>query len=678
MAADIFARKKDHFVLWRPARTDPAPMLLIGTFEQPVFEYREHQLKQDAEFPELWHIPAADCGLEDNRVYYYWFKVRNSEPYDSGNKNEILYCTDPMAYTIDRRVLAAVPRTVPAGLTGVSNSDPAGVVLYSDGSLLPCDPGGEVGTWSDGQAVALPANSGMVIYELPTRWTRVTSRDGIEIGNGTFQDVMSLLVPQQQSPTFPTVSAFNNRAHLVELGVNALELLPYADSGQAETWGYGTANFFAPSFHLGFPASKPGPSASVDLTNLIDTCHQKGIRFFKDAVMAFCTDMPYRDINFLDFLVKWDSGDPEQGARNGFGGDLVKYRYQIDGYAPTTGKREGVEPSREFMKIYIRHWMDRFRIDGLRLDSVNNIDCPEFLEELTHYSRELWRQRGGKDENFLVVGEELSVPLSLLDPGSQRLDGLWNEKFKYIVRQTILGRNWPDEPSFEWSVRKMIDCRFLGFRDGSQAVNYITSHDVGGPGNERLYNWLDFGGVFEKEQRAKLAFVCLLTAVGIPMILAGDEFVDQMEPDYFSGKLSDPERDFRKQVDPVNYSRLDDAWRQRVFKYVSRLVKFRTASPALAVNDTHFIHSDFNDGKRVVVWQRGSGDDLVVVVANFSDWGTPDPGNANSRYLVANWPHLPNNRKWYEVTQDREVSQDWAGREPLFPWEAKVYATVAK
>ena len=57
----------------------------------------------------------------------------------------------------------------------------------------------------------------------------------------------------------------------------------------------------------------------------------------------------------------------------------------------------------------------------------------------------------------------------------------------------------------------------------------------------------------------------------------------------------------------------------------SRLVKLRTRADALAVNDTEFLHVDFNDGKRVVVWRRGRDgiDDPVVVVANFSDLGPP-------------------------------------------------------
>jgi hypothetical protein len=162
------------------------------------------------------------------------------------------------------------------------------------------------------------------------------------------------------------------------------------------------------------------------------------------------------------------------------------------------------------------------------------------------------------------------------------------------------------EPSFEWSVRKLIDCRNLGFADVGQAVNYVGSHDVGGVGNERLYTYLDFNGVVLKRQRIQLAFVCLLTAVGIPMILAGDEFADEHDIDIFHGDRNGRTPDANKQLDPVNYVRLDrDPWRQELFAYVSRLVKLRSTSSALAVNDTEFIHCDFDDGKRILVWKRG-------------------------------------------------------------------------
>jgi hypothetical protein len=62
----------------------------------------------------------------------------------------------------------------------------------------------------------------------------------------------------------------------------------------------------------------------------------------------------------------------------------------------------------------------------------------------------------------------------------------------------------------------------------------------------------------------------------------------------------------------------------------------------------------------------------VVVVANFSDWASPThPGAV---YVVPNWPSTPAGHRWREVPQNRTIPPEWVGREPLFAWEAKVYA----
>jgi hypothetical protein len=108
-----------------------------------------------------------------------------------------------------------------------------------------------------------------------------------------------------------------------------------------------------------------------------------------------------------------------------------------------------------------------------------------------------------------------------------------------------------------------------------------------------------------------------------------------------------------------------------VFTHVARLVRLRQSAAALSVNDTAFIHVDFTPGRRVLAWRRGGPQhDPVVVVANFSDWQS---GQA-AEYVVHGWPATPPGRRWREVTQDRDVPPEWVGREPLFAWEAKVYA----
>jgi pullulanase len=171
-------------------------------------------------------------------------------------------------------------------------------------------------------------------------------------------------------------------------------------------------------------------------------------------------------------------------------------------------------------------------------------------------------------------------------------------------------------------------------------------------------------------RRIKLSFVCLLTAVGIPMILAGEEFGDQHDLFDSRGSVT---QEGGKQVDPVNFSRFDEPDRKELFEYVSRLVHLRTSHPALSVDDVKFIHVDFEVGKRVVVWQRGSDADPVMVVANFSDFTTPNALEPGSEYFVPNWPNTPAGSHWFEVTQGRDVKTGRHNPESIFAWEAKVY-----
>jgi pullulanase len=316
------------------------------------------------------------------------------------------------------------------------------------------------------------------------------------------------------------------------------------------------------------------------------------------------------------------------------------------------------------------------------MDSVENVANWDFVGDFKDLGHRLFQQRWNEQESdstkasdhFLVVGEELSLAFDLLK--QRRLDALWNDAFRVYVRAAIVGENADGEPSFEWTVRKAIDCRNIGFASGLQAVNYITSHDVEQYRRERLFTMLR--NFSEQEKRIKLAFVCLLTAVGIPMILAGEEFADQHDLFDEHGWVT---QSGGKQIDPVKFSRLtdkgdpDEPMRRRIFNYVARLVKFRTGNEALAVDDTEFIHVDFTAGKRVLVWKRGGpSEDPVVVVANFSDFVTTNASSPGAEYRVSNWPLTPPGRQWREVTQERFVPQEYVGREPIFPWEAKVYA----
>lgn len=621
----------------------------------------------------LWEIAASDCGLADGDIIHYWFEVADTHP---GSARKVR-CTDPAAHTVDWRLAAD------------SGNQPAAVVQFSGGRLVVCDPGGEKPDFSGDVALdRLAANNRMVIYELPTAWTRAQGQGQKERAVGTFRDVRALLDESVGGANFDGAAVVEKgRAYLHELGVNALELLPPADSFFKREWGYDTAHFLVPDHDLGLPEGNTSSTANADLAALVVAAHRHGIRFFVDMVMAFGRVEPYQTIAFDEFCIEdagnhrgdpdaltSGRGDGHQDVRDGFGSTLFRYTRPLGSpmYDPISGADATTVPARQHMYTYLTRWMRDLRIDGIRMDSVENVANWDFIRDFKNRARALWQERwtaqglgAGADERFLVVGEELSEPMALL--GQSRLDGLWNDKFRALIRAALIGQT-EDGLSFEDTVRRAIDCRTLGFADGTQAINYLTSHDVEGFRKERLFNFFGRSGVVDIERRVKLAFACLLTAVGVPMILAGEEFADQHDRFDSHGNVT---QDGGKQVDPVDFSRLSDDWRQRIFTCVARLVKARTELAALTVNDTTFLHSDFN-GKRVLVWRRGNDAQApVLVVANFSDFVSD--GGLAGEYRVPNWPATPPGRHWREITMDRVVAPEWVGREPLFAWEAKVY-----
>jgi 1,4-alpha-glucan branching enzyme len=584
---------------------------------------------------------------------------------------------------VDWRVLA--PRLAPP----FTDDDryPAGVIRFANGKLTSPDNNAANPFANEPALDTLPPNNRIVIYELPTTWMRSAEVGGRDMGVGTFRDVTALIDANAQGENFADLDVLRvGRAYLKEIGVNALELLPPADSVYNRQWGYGTTNYCAPDFELGFPSTYSFPAPNRDLAAMVATCHTNGIRFFVDQVMAFSKLNPYLEADCENFFIldpSADKSDPDAhnsrgggdgNLRNGFGATLFRYARMVPGYDPISGQSQTISPARQLMKTALNRWMADFHVDGIRMDSIENVTNWDFIGEYKDLGRALNQQRfaakgaPGADARFLVVGEELSEPLNILQ---KTLDGLWHENFKRYIRSALLGQNHPDEGTFESTVRKIIDCRQFGYADLAQAVIYLTSHDVEGFRNERLFNFFMNNGVATAEPRIKLAFACLLTAVGVPMILAGDEFADQHDLFGPNGAVT---QDGGKQVDPVNFSRLGDDWRTRIKDYVSRLAALRTSYDALSVNDTNFIHVDFNENKRVLVWQRGvpGSDNLVVVVANFSDYTSP--GGLNGEYVVPAWPGISAGKKWREVSQNRDVPQPQAGREPIFPWEAKVYA----
>ena len=726
--SNILERRQTHFVLWRPITVVAQPELVIGrlingnppTFMQLARAVLQPATNGGAPIDGLFELDAGTLGLPDG-VYHYWFEVENTFPGAHGP----IQVTDPLAPVVDYRLSA------PANPSVVH---PASVVALSGNRLVTRDPNGEIPERHVTDFDSLAANNRLVIYELPTAWSRSAGSDEFERAVGTFRDARALIDPGFEGANFSELTVTRLKPpYLVQLGVNAVEMLPPADSVLAREWGYGTSHYFAADYELGYPEGNLSPTACTDLTSFINVCHRHGIRIFLDVVLGFMREEPYRRIAFDAFYLEDPDrhrDDPDaynsrhgggRELRNPFGASCPRYVKRQTTYDPISGTVANISPARQHMLTFLTRWMQDFQIDGIRMDSVENVANWDFVRDFKDSARQQFRARyssvAGRtaDAKFLVVGEELEPPPELLS--QPRLDGLWNEQFQSRIRAALIGKS-VDGLNFEDTVRRAIDCRIDGvFDDGAQAINYLTSHDVEGFRKERLYNFMQTNVSLESSEplfdrnaieqriasdiraggrepepgevsrrasdtilhrsrlrRIKLAFACHMTAVGIPMILAGEEFGDQHDLFDARGHVT---HQGGKQVDPVNYSRFDEPDRRDLFEYVKRLVRLRTTHDALSVNDTAFIHVDFTAGKRVLVWKRGTDADPIVVVANFSDFTTPNALGPTAEYFVPNWPPTPSGRHWFEVTQARDVKTGEHNRESIFAWEAKVFRLEA-
>jgi pullulanase len=650
---DLLRRRENKFTLWIPGQTagSSPPLIVLGTISSATSLATFNEVFKGAlvraDKPDLWELDPNTINppLKDGAVYSYWFKVVDT----SSAEPSTILVTDPLAYTIDYRLTQSRD----------DNVQPASVIKFRDHKLWPCDiDGNEPKKVAVPAQEAIPDNNHLVIYELPISWAKGKEVGNVQVDVGTFKDVLALFDVNTTGDRFKDIPSISHEAIVNDLGINALEILPVADAKSKGEWGYATAHYFAPDADLG---------AASDLVKVVEYIHSKNIRLFLDVVMAFGHD-PYGYIALDQFHIdpraepkNPDSYQSHQSElRDGYGGRSWRYLKDTLTYDPQSGDTAVVHPAWAFHQAHLHRWMSDFGVGGYRLDSVNNIANYSFVHTFKEDAWKLYRSRysSPSDAKFLVIGEELSDPIDFIASGT--LNALWNEPFQGRLRSAIIGEDTTKTTgdNFEWTVRKMIDCTLDSshpFTDGAQAINYITSHDTEGNRKERLFNFLQNCNVTDMERRAKLAFACLLTAVGIPMIFAGEEFCDQMDP--LSGQ---------KQIDPVNYERKAEPWRSDLFNYVSNLVKFRTQSSALGDDDTDFIHVDA--GGKIMAWKRGrAGQAPVVVVANFSDQDT-----VGSEYIVHNFPET-GRTDWREVTQNRAVPQQWIGREPLMHWEAKVY-----
>ena len=120
------------------------------------------------------------------------------------------------------------------------------------------------------------------------------------------------------------------------------------------------------------------------------------------------------------------------------------------------------------------------------------------------------------------------------------------------------------------------------------------------------------------------AFAILLTSVGMPMWLAGEEFGDVHDTSYTNVN--------EKQQDPVQWNRAALRGNADLKANVAKLVQLRTSQPALQRNEVAFFYFhpqfDANGGPHVFAYCRTGGLPLgtsgqIIVVANMGPQAFP-------------------------------------------------------
>jgi len=134
-------------------------------------------------------------------------------------------------------------------------------------------------------------------------------------------------------------------AHLRQTGFTHVEFLPLMDHPFFGSWGYQITGFFAPSGNYGTPQ---------DLMFLIDTLHQNGIGVILDWVPShFPADE--HGLAYFDGTHLFEHADPRQGVQP-----------EWDSYVFNYGRHE----VRSFLISNALFWLDKYHVDGLRVDAV--------------------------------------------------------------------------------------------------------------------------------------------------------------------------------------------------------------------------------------------------------------------------------------------------------------------
>jgi len=211
-----------------------------------------------------------------------------------------------------------------------------------------------------------------------------------------------------QEGTF--AAAIERLAHLRDVGITMIELLPVAECPGRWNWGYDGVQFFAPYHAYGQPD---------DLKRLIDRAHGLGIAVILDVVYNHLGP----DGNYLKCY------SPHYFSR----------KYQTEWGEALNFDGEHCLGARDLVINNAKYWLDEFHCDGFRLDATQSMfdsSEPHVIAQLVAECR----ARTDRDIVFIAENEpQRSEQLLPQSQGGYDLDAMWNDDFHHSIRVALAG-----------------------------------------------------------------------------------------------------------------------------------------------------------------------------------------------------------------------------------------------
>jgi len=207
-------------------------------------------------------------------------------------------------------------------------------------------------------------------------------------------------------------SAIGRLAHLRELGITAIELMPLADFPGGRNWGYDGVLPFAPDSSYGAPHQ---------LKALIDAAHGHGLMVLLDVV--------------------YNHFGPEGNYLSLYAPQFFSVRHHTPWGAAINFDGEDSHTVREFFIHNALYWLTEFHCDGLRLDAAHAIldDGPvHFLAELARRARSALPDR---QLHLVLENEDNQAHFLERDAhgNAQLFSAQWNDDAHHVLHAAASG-----------------------------------------------------------------------------------------------------------------------------------------------------------------------------------------------------------------------------------------------